>query len=92
MFEGFDKPRNPSSEHLMDSAAIHYLKKLPGAVYLKYFLPSFVRSCLNNYARVPQPKHFNWDYKTRQWVLKQIKSEAEAILSYAGKPPDYWKL
>lgn len=82
---------NRSVDKEMDRSLVTAARRLPGFGWLREVTPAKVRAYLRRCKRVAVPARPEWDVDTRRWVLEQVREDAEAILKYAGKNPDFWK-
>lgn len=73
------------------SALLSTLRRLGAESGASDWLPAAARAKLRAWTTAPLPEPV-WDPGTRRWALEQLREDAAWILSYAGKPADYWDL
>ena len=84
-------PQNVSAQRYIESELLRKLRRLPGADLVGQFTPTSLKHWLQK-TGTPLPPRPQWDASTRQWTLEQVGANAQSILAYAGKPPNFWDL
>jgi len=82
-------PQNISAQKYIESEWLRKLRRLPGAELVGKFTPTSFKRLLEK-TGTPLPPRPQWDASTQQWALEQVRADAQSILAYAGKSPNFW--
>ncbi len=70
---------------------VRILLPLLARLNVHHLVPFGMRGGLRRLWRRPAPEAV-WDRQTAEWALGKVREDSLELLSYAGKPPDYWLL
>lgn len=85
--------RNASSGKYVAPAFLHAVREaLPGGQVLDRALPRRLKHAVKRLVGQPLPERPAWDAATRRHALDAVGEDARALLTYAGKPADFWDL
>lgn len=81
---------NISQGKLAETQTTRYLRQIPGTASLRKKLPTSVRSLLKKTFKSKVIQRPTWDSVTLNYFQQELDEEIEKILSFCGKPRDFW--
>jgi hypothetical protein len=84
-------PKNQTAGKTVVPSTVEWLRTR-GLSTLSAPVPSALKAPIKQWLREPLPDRPDWPPAAYRHALDQLRDDVEALLSYAGKPPDFWDL